>query len=123
MVAIPVVIVFLLFQRYPMLPHGMSVILNAPAVFRFTAAANPERHLRRAPDGPSDAGGAGTVLADAIIKLMRAVDMPAGLPRSGSRNSTFRADSGNPAAASGTKLAPRPASEADLSALFADAYW
>ena len=130
-VAIPVVIVFLLFQRYPMLPHGMSVILNAPAVFRFTAAANPERHLHAArlmgaEVDASDAGGAGTVLADAIIKLMRAVDMPAGLAAVGFTEQHI------PALIAGTlpqhrvtKLAPRPASEADLSALFADAlrYW
>ena len=116
---------------HPMLPHGMSVILNAPAVFRFTAAANPERHLHAArlmgaEVDASDAGGAGTVLADAIIKLMRAVDMPAGLAAVGFTKEHI------PALVAGTlpqhrvtKLAPRPAAEADLSALFADAlrYW
>ena len=116
---------------HSMLPHGMSVILNAPAVFRFTAPANPERHLRAARlmgaavEG-SDPPGAGTVLAAAIIDLMRAVDMPSGLAAVGFTREHI------PALVAGTlpqhrvtKLAPRPASEAELSALFTDAlrYW
>jgi hypothetical protein len=28
-----------------MVPHGIAVVINAPAAFRFTASANPARHL------------------------------------------------------------------------------
>ena len=67
-----------------MVPHGMAVILNAPSVFRHTAATEPQRHLEAAGHlgadirdaGPEDAG---TVLADDLIRIMRAVGMPNGL--------------------------------------------
>src|SRR5690606_10865897 len=63
-------------KDHPIIPHGMSVILHTPAVVRFTAPANPERHLEAARlmgvdtrgAGPEDAGD---LLAGAIIKLMR----------------------------------------------------
>src|SRR5918997_4285498 len=69
---------------HPLVPHGMSVILNAPAVFRWTAEANPERHLYAARLLGADVSDArpedaGAVLADAIIGLMRRLEMPSGL--------------------------------------------
>ena len=35
-------------QHEPMVPHGISVVVNAPSVFRATAATSPERHLAAA---------------------------------------------------------------------------
>jgi alcohol dehydrogenase class IV len=68
----------------PMVPHGMSVILNAPSVFRHTAPTSPQRHLEAAGDLGADVADvspedAGTVLADSLVRLMRAVGMPNGL--------------------------------------------
>jgi alcohol dehydrogenase class IV len=68
----------------PLVPHGMSVVLNAPAVFRFTAEACPERHLEAARllgAATVDASleDAGRLLADTIIRLMKATGMPNGL--------------------------------------------
>ncbi len=68
----------------PLVPHGMAVILNAPASFRFTAEAGPERHLEGAWLLGADTRGAGAmdageVLADELIRIMRAVRMPNGL--------------------------------------------
>jgi alcohol dehydrogenase class IV len=67
-----------------LVPHGMAVVLNNPSVWRHTAPAHPERHLRCAQclgadlrDASSD--DAGEVLAGRIIELMRATGMPNGL--------------------------------------------
>jgi hydroxyacid-oxoacid transhydrogenase len=68
----------------PLVPHGMAVILNAPSSFRFTAEASPERHLEGAQLLGADTQGAGAkdageVLANELIRVMRAVRMPNGL--------------------------------------------
>jgi hydroxyacid-oxoacid transhydrogenase len=107
-------------------PHGMSVALNAPAVFRFTAPADPERHLEAARllgadvtnAGPEDAGD---VLADAIVRLLRAIDMPNGLASVGyTPDDVGRLAAGTLPQHRVTKLSPRPAEESDLQRLFLD---
>jgi alcohol dehydrogenase class IV len=70
--------------KSPFVPHGISVIVSAPAIFRYTAEAAPERHLEAAvhlgADG-SDCGPevAGEQVADRIVSMMKATAMPNGL--------------------------------------------
>lgn len=71
-------------SNHPLVPHGISVIVNAPAVFRFTGPACPERHLMGAEAMGADTRGiaaedAGQILADRIIDLMRETGVPNGL--------------------------------------------
>lgn len=71
-------------QDEPMVPHGMSVIVNAPAVFRYTAEISPERHLDAAGWLGADTRDAartdaGEVLAERLIHIMRGVHIPNGL--------------------------------------------
>ncbi len=111
---------------HPIVPHGMSVILNAPAVVRFTASACPERHLQVAAAlgadiNDCDERDAGDILADTIIDYMQKLNMPSGLAAVG------YTDADIPALVQGTlpqhrvtKLAPKPAGEKELASLFAD---
>jgi hydroxyacid-oxoacid transhydrogenase len=110
--------------RRPLIPHGMSVILNSPAVFRFTAQANPDRHLEAARLMGADVGeahqeDAGEILAGAIIALLRQTGMPNGLKAVGFAPADADAlVAGAIVQHRVTKLSPRPASEADLKQLF-----
>ena len=109
---------------HPIVPHGMSVILNTPAVVRFTAPSDPRRHLRAAAalgadtaDAPPEA--AGEILADRVMHFMKLTDMPNGLSAVG-----YTADD-IPALVKGTlpqhqvtKLSPIEAGELELTKLF-----
>lgn len=117
-------------QERPLIPHGMSVILNAPSVFRFTAEVNPERHLYAArlmglevdDQDPQALENAGDILADGIIDLMRKTDMPNGLKAVGFGPDDVEAlVEGTLPQHRVTKLSPRPADADDLRQLFLDA--
>ena len=68
----------------PFVPHGISVAVSAPAIFRYTAEAAPERHFEAASYLQSDLKGAvaadsGEALATRLIELMRKTAVPNGL--------------------------------------------
>lgn len=71
-------------SNHALIPHGISVIVNAPAVFRMTGPACPERHLLGAVAmGASDEElrdqPPGNVLSDRIADMMRLTGIPNGL--------------------------------------------
>jgi hydroxyacid-oxoacid transhydrogenase len=108
----------------PIVPHGMAVILNAPAVFRFTAPADPKRHLHAAMLMGADTAkasdeDAGELVANSIINLIRQLGLPNGLAGVGySRSDVEDLVSGTLPQHRVTKLAPRPAGPDDLHRLF-----
>ena len=109
---------------HAMVPHGISVILNTPAVVRFTASANPERHLRGAEALGADVSDAspseaGEVLAERVIHFMRTLGVPNGLAAVGYTTDDIQAlVQGTLPQHRVTKLSPRPAGEAELTSLF-----
>ncbi len=71
----------------PIVPHGMAVVMTAPAAFTLTFEASPERHLRAAAllGGPSSAGSSAgrDALPSVLRELMRDVGLPSGLAEIG----------------------------------------
>ena len=111
---------------HPIVPHGMAVILPAPAAFRFTAPANPELHLYAAELMGVDTRGAtpadaGELLAGAVIDVMRAVGVPNGLGAVGyGSEDVDELVAGTLPQHRVTKISPRPAGAEDLKQLFLD---
>ncbi|MBP9148588.1 MAG: iron-containing alcohol dehydrogenase [Rhodoferax sp.] len=118
-------------QHEPMVPHGMSVIVNAPSVFRFTACACPERHIHAAAclgahtQGAS-AQDAGEIVAAQLIRMMQATGIPNGVGGVGYGEADVpQLTKGAWAQQRLLTNAPRDVSQADLSQLYRDAmqYW
>ena len=115
----------------PMVPHGIAVVINAPAAFRFTAPAAPERHLVAAEALGADVRGAapedgGELLAGRLIEMMRETGLPNGLNDLG----YFEKDlpglvKGGYAQPRLLVIAPRETSESDMEGMYRDAmrYW
>jgi hydroxyacid-oxoacid transhydrogenase len=103
------------------------VILNAPAVFRFTAPADPVRHLQAAEalgcdTSRSAPGDAGRILSDRIAWFLNELSVPRGLRELGYTVSDI------PALVEGallqsrlTILSPRPAGADEFAVLFGEA--
>ncbi|KAA3652744.1 MAG: iron-containing alcohol dehydrogenase [Proteobacteria bacterium] len=118
-------------QDEPMVPHGMSVIVNAPAVFRFTADACPERHLDAARWLGADVAGAGAadageIVAQRLIALMQSTGIPNGVGGVGYvPEDVDSLAAGAWAQQRLIKNAPKTVTENDLAGLFQGAmqYW
>ena len=68
-------------QDHPFVPHGWSVIVTAPAAFRFTYSAMPERHRQVAEllAGERIEKADENTLPEIIIQLMKDVGAPKGV--------------------------------------------
>ena len=118
-------------EASPFVPHGISVAVTAPAVFRYTAAGDPTRHmdvasLLGADTSQAAPDDAGEMLAGRIIELMQSTGAPNGLAGVGfgEADATRLADS---SVRQGRAIAnaPRVAEHGDLIDIYRDAvsYW
>jgi len=112
---------------HPIIPHGISVVVNAPAVFRFTSSSNSDRHLKAAHLMGADThnikdNDSGKLLSDQLIKIMKRLKVPNGLTALGYNESDI------PKLVEGTlpqqrvlKLSPKPVGIPELTYLFKEA--
>ncbi|XP_071109484.1 hydroxyacid-oxoacid transhydrogenase, mitochondrial-like [Haliotis cracherodii] len=110
-------------QDYALIPHGLSVIITAPAVFEFTAPACPERHIEAAECLGVDVrnvkrGDAGRVLSDRVKEIMDDIGTPNGLTELGFQSQDVpNLVKGTMPQHRVTKLCPRPFQEEDIATL------
>jgi alcohol dehydrogenase class IV len=83
-------------REEPMIPHGLSVVITAPATFRWTYPTNPERHIRAAQLLGGDVSGLSSgemleVLPRTLLSLMRDTGIPNGVSALGYNESDMSA--------------------------------
>ncbi|KAF9314119.1 Hydroxyacid-oxoacid transhydrogenase, mitochondrial [Linnemannia elongata] len=113
---------------HSIVPHGISVAVTAPAVFRYTGAACPDRHFKAAEIFGADLSkirkgeSAGPLLADQLTKFLENLGVPDGIGALGYTKADI------PALVKGTlpqhrvtKLAPLTTGAEALEKIFEDA--
>jgi len=118
-------------EDHALVPHGMAVVLNAPAAFRYMAPACPDRYLQAAEALGVDVSkakfeDAGEILANRVIEFMKRLKIPNGLGAIGFTHDDIpRLVQGTLPQHRVTKLSPRPAGEDEFAKIFEDAmvYW
>lgn len=114
---------------HPIIPHGLSVVITAPAVFKFTGALKPDRHLEAAEllsgksEGELSTKGrqtsrsedSGLILADVLREIMLEMKVEDGLKDLGfNKDDLPKLVEGAIPQDRVNKLAPRPQSHEDL---------
>lgn len=118
-------------QDKPLVPHGVAVIVNAPAVFRAFGSTNPDRHLECAKLLGAEIRGAwrddaGDLLADQVCRMMQAAGMPNGIGAVGYASDDIEAlTTGTMAQTRLIANAPKPIDDKLVVSLFRSAisYW
>ena len=117
---------------YPLVPHGISVTMGAPAAFKYVAVVAPDRVAKAAQilgvhvDPTETPKKIGEAIYEALIRLMQDLGLPSGLKEMGFKETDIpNLVEGTYSAQTRLVLSPRIPSKRDLEQMFKDAmqYW